>query len=169
MRTLIREGTNLEESAPFGLSPLMFAAKECKPRAVRLLLRAGASVNAVAGSELPFSGDSPLHLAINAVCVRPRAVKATILHLLRAGANVEALDSDGWTPLMRAVSRPRGHVVELLLAAGANPNARNADGETALFILNRFSLASKSTKRDTEVLLTNAILHNPSEPLGNRA
>jgi ankyrin repeat protein len=59
---------------------------------------------------------------------RPRMVAA----LLANGANVEALDADGATPLNLAAGRDCLDCVKLLLRAGAKVNVRNARGVTAL-------------------------------------
>ena len=52
---------------------------------------------------------------------------------LRAGANIEARDRYGATPLMRAARyNHRVEVLQLLLEMGADVNARDSDGVTAL-------------------------------------
>lgn len=53
--------------------------------------------------------------------------------LLDAGADVNAADLDGATPLMFAAQRDSVDVVQLLLDAGSDVNAVDAKGETALF------------------------------------
>jgi ankyrin repeat protein len=50
--------------------------------------------------------------------------------LVAAGADVNARDADGNTPLVEAES---DEVARVLIKAGANPNARNSDGRTPLF------------------------------------
>jgi cytohesin len=50
--------------------------------------------------------------------------------LVRAGANPNAQDDNGNTPLFEANS---AEVARALVNAGADPNARNADGQTPLF------------------------------------
>ncbi len=56
-----------------------------------------------------------------------------ITALLGAGADVNARDKDGMTPLMfAAVHNPNPEVASTLLAAGADVNARDKDGMTAL-------------------------------------
>jgi ankyrin repeat protein len=53
--------------------------------------------------------------------------------MLRHGANVNAKDNDGITPLIWATRVHRTNTVSLLLAHGANVNVKNKDGETPLF------------------------------------
>src|SRR5680860_598175 len=58
---------------------------------------------------------------------------ADVRAALAAGANLEAHDEIGWTPLMIAAgSNDNPEVVQALLVAGANLEARNEDGWTAL-------------------------------------
>jgi hypothetical protein len=53
--------------------------------------------------------------------------------MLDAGADCNAKDNDGETPLMRAVMNDSQRAVSRLLDAGADVNAKDNDGETALF------------------------------------
>ena len=52
--------------------------------------------------------------------------------LIVAGADINARDDGGWTPLHIAATCDSKDVAELLIAAGADPNARTEDGKTAL-------------------------------------
>ena len=62
------------------------------------------------------------------------------LALSTQGADVNARDSDGTTPLMLAAEyNPNPEVITLLINAGADVNARNEDGDTPLI---RASLAN---------------------------
>jgi ankyrin repeat protein len=54
--------------------------------------------------------------------------------LLQAGCDVNAADSNGFTPLMYAARYRRYSAVRLLLIGGANINAREKGGKTALDI-----------------------------------
>ena len=52
--------------------------------------------------------------------------------LLQHGADVDAVDNDGVTPLMRASFGGHLRVVQLLLTRGADTSLRDRDGITAL-------------------------------------
>jgi len=53
-----------------------------------------------------------------------------VRELLERGADPNAKDDDGWTPLHYATYRGHTHIVELLIEMGADPNIRNKDGKT---------------------------------------
>jgi Ankyrin repeats (3 copies)/Putative peptidoglycan binding domain/Ankyrin repeats (many copies) len=53
---------------------------------------------------------------------------------LKNGANVNARDEAGWTPLMAAAQEGLPNVVSLLLKSGAEVNAHSMHGDTALMI-----------------------------------
>lgn len=56
-----------------------------------------------------------------------------VRRLLRSGANPNAADGAGQTPLMWAATHQSGSMIELLLQAGANPCARDSAGHTAFW------------------------------------
>jgi ankyrin repeat protein len=58
---------------------------------------------------------------------------AAVRDLLDVGANVNAIDEQGWTPLLRAVQRRRFDVARLLIDAGASVTARDRRGRDALY------------------------------------
>jgi len=121
MENLASNGADLNRHVgPMDETALQLAsAKDC-PRLVEALLSAGAAV--VSSS----SGDvSALHLA-----VRNGTVAVTTL-LLDAGADLNAEDTGGNTPLHYAVTRNGAlELVRLLLDRGALAYARNAKGQT---------------------------------------
>lgn len=71
---------------------------------------------------------TPLHLACGATPeVRKAGHIAVIQHLLSHGANPNAEDDGGYTPLDLAVIQNYREAVELLLSHGASPNHMNGD------------------------------------------
>lgn len=87
---------------------------------LELLIDHGADVNAQNDQ-----GTTLLHILID-----PEFVPVVV----SAGGDLEAKDSQGYTPLMAALSRPDDslEMVRALLGGGADPNARNDDGQTVL-------------------------------------
>src|SRR5262245_41834410 len=81
-------------------------------------------------------------LALALLLVQPRAVGdllgtgrgADAKALIDGGADVNARDRDGVTPLMRAASAGRSDMVRLLIAGRADVNAKTTGGATALMM-----------------------------------
>lgn len=103
-----------------GATPLMRAARDF--RKVRLLLEAGADVNAMSQD-----GRTALHVA-----ARQPGTGTALQALLGAAANVNAPDSRGVTPLMEAALAGDVRSMRLLVENGAAVNARRKNGRTAL-------------------------------------
>jgi ankyrin repeat protein len=121
------------EARPGGLTALHYAARQNHPEVAKLLLAAGADVNAREANDI-----TPLLMAVSNDSV------ATAHLLLERGGNVNARDWYGRTPLWEAVNVrnlyvhnatfrngiDRAPVLELiraLLAAGADVNARTKE------------------------------------------
>lgn len=66
--------------------------------------------------------------------------------LLQYGANINATDSRGQTPLHRCILRGKAMFAKLLLTRGADPRAVNREGKTSL------ELAVESNFADSEIL-----------------
>jgi ankyrin repeat protein len=62
-------------------------------------------------------GESPLHIAVNG------ADRGAIEKLLAAGADIDAPDNVGYTPLFYATGDGNLEIAELLILHGANVNA----------------------------------------------
>lgn len=78
----------------------------------------------------PFVQDS-LHDAVK------RNDTAAVQHLLERGAEVDAMDADGLTPLMLACMTLQEENIRQLVQAGADPDARNPRGTSARQMLLR--------------------------------
>lgn len=124
-----------------GDTVLHLAAAGYRVEIVRRLLAAGADPNA-AGSH---RRSGPLHYAADGFITGPewdakRQVK-TIIGLLEGGADIQAQDKNGASPLHRAVRTRCAAAVRYLLQAGADPMLRNHSGSTP------FHLAVQDTGR----------------------
>jgi ankyrin repeat protein len=104
-----------------GYTALHFAAFFGKPEVARILLEAGAAVDAVAHNEMHVQ---PLHSA-----AASRHLEVCRL-LLAAGADVNARQAGGFTPLHAAAQNGDPELVELFLSARADPAASTDTGQT---------------------------------------
>jgi len=132
IRAAIESGADVNAADEVGLSPLYIAAeKNLNAEVIKILLKAGADVNARSmggkkGERNYLGGLSPLHGA-----ARNSNIEVTVL-LLKAGADVKARSEIGFTPLAFAASNPNPEVVKVLLKAGSDVNARIESGTTPL-------------------------------------
>ena len=92
--------------------PLLQAVRAGRTAELKLMLTAGTDVNV----RSPFDGSSALHLA----AIHGRSRIASVL--LKVGADEDALDEAGETPLMKAAELGHQPVMDILLNAGADTN-----------------------------------------------
>ncbi|WNQ12363.1 ankyrin repeat domain-containing protein [Paenibacillus aurantius] len=111
-----------------GLTPLGYAAHFGQAAAVKLLLEAGAEVNAVSHSKIAYI---PSNTALHAAIAGERDL-GVIRLLLAGGASASIPDSDGHTALHTAAYHADSvDIIRLLLEHGADIQAE-AGGATAL-------------------------------------
>jgi ankyrin repeat protein len=146
VKLLLNAGAEVNAADENRRTPLFVASRWCNSDVVKLLLRAGANVNAA-----DFDGETPLQHAcannhdangdtvklllgagakVDGGSAAPRLLfpvcgygRGDLLRLLvEAGANVNAADSAGYTPLWVAAKNGNAGTVKMLLEAGANVN-----------------------------------------------
>ena len=120
------------------------------------LLRAGADPRACD----EVNGSTPLHLTVFKEGSETVGSVAITRMLLRAGANVDAKDAYGETPLHDAVSARRCGCIAELLKAGANVNARSGSILTPLDKTFVAGIAPGSPRRVWPLLLMNGGVAN---------
>jgi hypothetical protein len=120
------DATQANAFAPDGFFPLGLAAFFGHPEIVRLLLERGADVHAVARNPMRVQA---LHAAV-ADKQEPLALEIAGV-LLGAGADANARQQGGFTPLHAAAQNGHARLADLLLACGADADAATEDGRTA--------------------------------------
>ncbi len=83
-------------------------------------------------------------------------VKAAVVFHLKRGANVNATDDQGRTPLVLAAERGHADICRILLEAGADPYLRDGDGNDAL------AVAVRHGRTEVEAVLR---LQEPPPPI----
>ena len=125
-------GTMVATAAPamaqvdlYTLKPIVKAVRDGDDEKVRQALMKG---------ENPNQTDLGKPLLMVATLAGNLAVAES---LLKAGAVVDATDSDGYTALIRAAERGDADIVDLLLKRNAKPNAQNRQGVSAMMFAAR--------------------------------
>ena len=123
VRTLLDAGADVNSARGDGMTGLHWAAQHGNLQVTRLLLAAGAELEATTR----LGAHTALHVASRS------GHGQVVATLLRAGANVSALTTTGATPLHFAAMGGNRHAVRVLLDHGAAPDAREPTwGQTPL-------------------------------------
>lgn len=119
-------------SAVDGWTPLNFALApmETQPNVIQFLLECGADPNSV----YDVTGATPLHSASENDTEYSVAICRL---LLESGANINAQEKDGYTPLHTAAYNAPNNAM-FLLNNSADPNIKNKEGETPIFLASGF-------------------------------
>jgi len=142
---LISQGADVNAKDEQGSVPLVFAVKEGRKEIVELLLAHGADVNVK-----DRWGRTPLDYARqkkNEEIIRLLSTKVTSLYqamqlgdvakvkvFLEQGADVNAKNENGQTPLLLAAQNNDVNTAKLLISAGADVNIKNNAGQTSIDI-----------------------------------
>jgi ankyrin repeat protein len=123
---LLNKGVNI--NLPYnhsGWTPFMWVCKEhCDPDIIEKFLQYNPKIN-LKNKE----GLTALH-----IMARYRSSFDCLALLIKKGANVDAQDNDGWTPLMDAVKHPQAMMRKDLirgLAENSDTSVKNNEGKTA--------------------------------------
>jgi uncharacterized protein len=118
---LLAAGTPPDERSPDGFTPVQLALFFDQSAAAAVLIRAGADVDAAARHPMGIA-------AVHAAAASPTG--AGLALAVASGADVNATQSGGFTPLHEAAHRGDAVMADLLVAAGADPTRRTDDGRT---------------------------------------
>ena len=137
IRLLIDAGVDVNAADLPGITPLMMAAGwNGNLRAVEMLLAKDANVNAVSRPVmgLPAKNGASEFGSLTALTMSAAFGPPDLIStLLAAGADVNAKDVRGMTPLMLAVANDHQNpaVIRMLIEHGADPNVKSKPGDTA--------------------------------------
>lgn len=127
---LIRAGADVngcEQEQRF--SPLHSAAICGNLEAAQSLIACGADVSAI-----NYEASTALHFVAHA----PRNRRELVDLLVQEGANIQAKDKDGNTPLHAAARHSNGEMAQALMAHGADPECRNLKGKKPSEVFAKF-------------------------------
>ncbi|RSL56390.1 hypothetical protein CEP54_008852 [Fusarium duplospermum] len=144
VQALIDNGAACEDQDSTGLTALHHAARLGFNEGLELLMN---EVNDVDFADK--KGFTAVHHAINSGIANPDTIK-----LLKAGgADLEAQEHSGLTPLMLAVHLGRPSLTRQLLIQGANARAQNEKGWTAMDLANTTTREHAQARRILEMAL----------------
>lgn len=152
VRSLLEEGAEVNMAQSDGMTALHWAAELGNVDLVRLLVDAGADLEAPTRI-----GDlTPLHIGAEL------GQSGTVRALLEAGANAESRNANGTTPLHFAALSGNVEIVEALTDHGADVNAREARwGQTPLMFAasrNRVPAIDALIGRGADVGITSKVV-----------
>jgi ankyrin repeat protein len=115
-----------DAAAPDGFTPLGLAAFFGQAAALTWLLEAGADPN------VPSENQMAVYPINSAAANRNQETALQLVQILAAnGADVNAAQHSGWTPLHQAAAHGFEHLVEFLLEHSADKSLKSEDGRTA--------------------------------------
>ena len=184
-KALLTNGADAEATGRDGKTPLQVAIFHEQLRLTKCLIDHGANVNnAGIPRSAGFQTSSPLrmsarskgkrhleimHMLLEAGAVVNESPRCALMEaaadgsvemvaaLLAAGAEVNAVDEHGWSPLMYAASSNRADSVKLLLEAGADASVKLPAKDADFPNMTAIEIASADGSRKVVELLENAV------------
>lgn len=133
---LLEAGADIAAVDADGLTPLSYAvlqphcAAADRSRLFAMMFAAGATVSEVNARN--SEGAQALHIAVTSGRIQQDCSSAGLLALVSAGADVNAANRFGYTPVHYAVNRDMAGTVTDLLSAGAAADIPDLQGKSAL-------------------------------------
>jgi ankyrin repeat protein len=150
---LIKAGAMIDVQDFNEMYPLSLAIYANHTEAVKFLVKSGAKINKPAFKKL-----TALHMAFDKE-INPQIA----IHLIQAGANVNAVDEDGNTPLHYAVGIKNIDIVKAMIKAGAELELENGEQNTALMI----AAASDDLPMIQLLIASGAVVKAPASKKGH--
>lgn len=131
VKSELESGADVNTTDTYGNNLLREAVQKDNLDLVTILIEKGADV-----SNVRDNGISTLHRVADKNCGDPHKLPADAVKIARmlitAGANIEATNKQGETPLFNAAGTGNIAVLDLLIASGANVNAQSSERLTPL-------------------------------------
>ena len=129
VKLLLEKGAMSDARSKIGDTPLHLVARNGQEGVIPILLENGALVDA----KNDEGAKTPLILAIQGLFTKRENRIEAVKALLEGGADVGAVNRNGWTALHWEVAGwEHEEIMKLLITHGANASAKASDGETPL-------------------------------------
>ncbi|KAG5754871.1 hypothetical protein H9Q70_002501 [Fusarium xylarioides] len=134
VKMLLKSKSNVNLCNEEGATALHWASKRANPEVIGLLLAAGASVK-----QQDIYGDTPLHYLADSENTSHQDIEAAVEMLLVAGSDLEARNSQGYTPFLRSILFDKLEVTRGLVTADCSVNVSNYRSQNGLHFAARYA------------------------------
>ena len=166
---LIEEGADVNAVNSNGLTALWIAFNGDSGynyNIIKLLIDNGADANAVA-RQRGIKQRTKKEATEELLFIVSDASLWEVIQLIQEGADVNAIDEFGWTPIMlAAMGNPDYYVLRFLIEEGANVNAVDINGWTPLMLANWYNSGDDNKEK---LLINNGADVNMTDKKGRRA